>query len=373
MRHASRTSILDVHVRAAWQTQMAAVSNTPDLLPELLRHRSELLPCFAASYTQLRALPRRVRRALQRQWRLPLAGVALLLALGQHPALAATIPVGGACTLIDAIIAANTDTATGGCPAGSRADTIMLPAGSTQTLTEVHNSTYGPTGLPVITSTITIVGNGSTIARASGAPDFFRILAVSSTGQLTVQETTVSGGRSLSAEGGLANSGGGVVNFGGTLTVMNSTISGNDASEQYFGYGGVANFGGTVTVTNSTISGNGGGGVYNSGTCTILNSTIAGNSVNFGYGGGVHNSGTCTILNSTIAGNSAHGGLAGFGGGVHNGYGGTLTVLNSTIAGNSVSGEYYSGHGGGVYNSYSSTSPCSTVPSRAIPPALEAA
>jgi hypothetical protein len=150
-----------------------------------VRHQPELLSRFATYYTQLRALPRRVRRALQRQWRLPLAGVALLLALGQNPGLAATIPVGGACTLVDAITAANTDTATGGCPAGSGADTIVLPAGSTQTLTAVNNSTYGPTGLPVI----------SRIVRESAAPEF-RVVAVGSTGDLTLQETTVSGGAS---------------------------------------------------------------------------------------------------------------------------------------------------------------------------------
>jgi hypothetical protein len=50
-----------------------------------MHHRSELLPRFAAYYTQLRALPQRVRRALQRQWRQSLAGVALVLALGQQP------------------------------------------------------------------------------------------------------------------------------------------------------------------------------------------------------------------------------------------------------------------------------------------------
>ena len=157
--------------RAAWQRQLAA-DTRPGLLPALGRCPPELLPRFATYYTQLRALPRRVRRALQRQWRLPLAGVALMLALGQHPGLAATIPVGGACTLVDAITAANTDTATGGCPAGSGADTIVLPAGSTQTLTEVNNDTYGPTGLPVISSVITIAGQGSTIARESAAPEF---------------------------------------------------------------------------------------------------------------------------------------------------------------------------------------------------------
>ena len=64
---------------------MAAAARIRGLLPELMRRRDELLPRFAAYYTQLRALPRRVRRALQRQWHLPLAGVALMLALGQSP------------------------------------------------------------------------------------------------------------------------------------------------------------------------------------------------------------------------------------------------------------------------------------------------
>src|SRR5262245_7156001 len=140
---------------------------SPTPLPDLLRSWPELLPRFAACYTQLRALPRRVRRALQRQWCSSLAALALWLALVQSPGLAATIPVEGACTLVDAITAANTDTATGGCVAGSEADTITLPTNSTQTLTAVNNNTYGPTGLPVVSSTITIEGQGSTIARES--------------------------------------------------------------------------------------------------------------------------------------------------------------------------------------------------------------
>jgi len=123
-------STIDARVRAAWQEQVAAVRNTPGLASALLQQRQELLPRFAACYTQLRALPRRARRALQRKWKLSLAGVALLLALGQEPVLAATINVSGGCSLINAITAANTDTATGGCPQGSGADTITLPAGT---------------------------------------------------------------------------------------------------------------------------------------------------------------------------------------------------------------------------------------------------
>src|SRR5688572_25867017 len=86
-------------IRPAWQTQVALPLNTSSLLPEIMHRSDELLPRFAAYYTHLRALPRRVRRALQRQWRLPLAGVALMLALEQTPGLAATIPVNSTCTL----------------------------------------------------------------------------------------------------------------------------------------------------------------------------------------------------------------------------------------------------------------------------------
>jgi hypothetical protein len=119
--------------------------------------------------------------------------VALLLALGQAPAFAATLNVSGGCTLVDAITAANTDNAIGLCPAGSGADTIVLRQSSTHTLTTANNTTYGPTGLPVITSPITIAGNGSTITRASSAPDF-RILAVGFAGNLRLRATTISGG-----------------------------------------------------------------------------------------------------------------------------------------------------------------------------------
>ena len=171
-----------------WQANLVCCLNS-------IRDRDELLPRFAAYYTYLSATPPRAAGRCNGNGELPLAGVALMLALGQSPALAATIPVEGSCTLVNAITAANTDSATGGCPAGSGADTIVLPAGSTQTLTTVNNSTYGPTGLPVISSVITIAGQGSTITRASGAPEF-RLLAVSSTGELTLQETTVSGGSS---------------------------------------------------------------------------------------------------------------------------------------------------------------------------------
>src|SRR5262245_64953937 len=119
-------SNLDADVRAAWDTQIAVARRTPGLLPALVRHRRELLPRFAAYYRQLDALPRRVRRRLQRQWRHCLASIALALALGiAGPAGAATIHVDGTtCTLVDAITAANTHRAVGGCTARTGDETI---------------------------------------------------------------------------------------------------------------------------------------------------------------------------------------------------------------------------------------------------------
>jgi hypothetical protein len=100
-----------------------------------------------------------------------LTGAALVLAATQADA--AVINVGGACTLVRAMVAANNDTtATGHCRKGLGPDTIVLPRGSTQMLTAVNNTNYGPAGLPTIRTTITIDGNGSTIRRVRTAPRF---------------------------------------------------------------------------------------------------------------------------------------------------------------------------------------------------------
>jgi hypothetical protein len=231
-----------ISLLGTWHAQVAATAaKTPWLVQDLIRHKSELLPKFAAYYQQLRALPRRTRRLLQRKWACSLAGAALLLAVGGREAHAGTtinVPAGDVAALIQAISNANSEVAP-----FDGADTIKL-ATSTFTLTTSNNSTHGATGLPVITSTITIAGNSSTITRSS--VDAFRIFAIGSGGALTLQETTVSGGV---ASGGR---GGGVYNNRGTATLSNSTISGNSAG--YRG-GGVYNNNGTATLSNCTISG----------------------------------------------------------------------------------------------------------------------
>ncbi len=331
-----------------WHAQVAATAKqAPWLVRELLRRKRELLPKFTAHYQQLRALPRRTRDLLPRQFALSLAGAALLLALGQGQAIAATINVttsvpdsnaDGQCSLIEAIVNANDDAAThADCTAGSGADTIVLPASSTHTLTTVNNAVYGATGLPVISSEITLQGNGSTIMRDASSPAF-RLIAVGETGDFTLNDATLTGG--LFAEASPAHPdafyGTGLLNYGtGSVVVSDSTITGNSGFS--FSTAALANLGigGSLTIINSSISGNAGRGVFSSSLyppfltdMTIIDSTISGN----GDVGVFSGHGRATISGSTISGNF----LAGVGS-IENE---EIIIVNSTISGNDGLGAY---------------------------------
>jgi CSLREA domain-containing protein len=243
----------------------------------------------------------------------------------------------GFCTLREAITAANSDSASGAtfgeCAAGVGADSIIFAADYTITLVVLQ--------LPVVTSELTITGNGAANSIVQGTPppaiSLSRVFQVASTGNLTLDGITVRHGRcTLGVFGGdcVIYNGGGIYNAGGTLTVTNSALSGNTSNNG----GGIYNEGGAVTVTNSTLSGNSvgaryGGGIYNEGgTLTVTDSTISGNSAS--GGGGIYNVGgtVVTVTNSTLSGN-----LANYGGGITND-GGTLTVTDSTLSGNTRGG-----------------------------------
>ena len=374
------SSYPDRTIVAAWDSQIKEANKAPWIAETLNHLDRELFSHFAVYYAQLCALPRGARRSLQRklarsselaavlptylqqsgrrfQHRMAwsLAGAALLLALGQGAAVAATINVttsnpnivaDGQCSLIEAIINANNDAAThADCAAGSGADTIVLPPNANVTLTNAYSNTFGATGLPPIASSITIQGNGTMIARQGNAPEF-RIITIASLGNLKLQQMTLTGG--------LASSGGGIRNDG-TLTIENTTISGNTTG---ITGGGVLNSG-TLSINNSILSGNvaqyGGAGLINYGTLTIENSTISSNVASY-PGGGIRNFGNLTIGNSTISGNTGYFS----GGGVVNYGAGILVIENSIISGNIIAGPYFNS-GGGVSNFGSLTLQNSTI------------
>jgi hypothetical protein len=159
---------------------------------------------------------------------------------------------------------------------------------------------------------------------------------------LTVSDSTLSGN---SAAGSGGYGGGGAIYSSGPLTVSDSILSGNSAIGGYgSGDGGAINSSGPLTVSNSTLSSNTGvqgGGIYNYAlrTLTVSNSTLSSNLA--GSGGGVYNAGALMVSNSTLSGNTASGG---YGGGIYNEFYGQLTVSNSTLSGNTASG----GSGGGI-------------------------
>jgi uncharacterized repeat protein (TIGR01451 family) len=196
---------------------------------------------------------------------------ALLGAIPAPQALAANINV--ACTVTDLINAI--DTANG----NSQADTLTLASGCTYSLTSAINGTYGPTGLPAITSQITINGNGATITRGSGT---FRIFYVSSAGTLSLNHVTVSNGLARGGNGGSgAGGGGGGAGMGGaifnegTLSLgSGSTLTGNTAQ------------GGNGAGAAYVSGGGGGGGIYgNGGVCPSGCAAGAGGGGNIGAGG----------------------------------------------------------------------------------------
>ena len=124
----------------------------------------------------------------------------LLLLVAASPAQAADITVDGTdCTLSDAINTANDGGSYGTCTAGlaTGADTIILDADVTLTA-----------ALPQITSTIIIEGDGHFIS-GNNNPMIGTVLIVNSTGNLTLKETTITGGNKTISSGG-----GGIYNIG---------------------------------------------------------------------------------------------------------------------------------------------------------------
>src|SRR5215510_9652403 len=195
------------------------------------------------------------------------AGLLVLLGLA-HPTPAAEFAcaAGDVACLITAIHAAN---------ANGTANTITLAPGF-YTLTAVDNNTDGPTGLPSVTSPLTLRGAGAdstVLERAAGAPPF-RLLHVAASGTLALDGLTLQGGNLA----GLPDGGGGIRNRG-TLTITHSLLRRHAATT--------------------------GGGVYNAGTRTLTQSTLYNNAANQN-GGGIASTGSLTLTHSTLQHNAAN-------------------------------------------------------------------
>lgn len=312
--------------------------------------------------------------------------LAIALAAGLPAARAATITpdiftddatTNGNCTLREAIIAANTNTARDNCTAGSNneTDTISLSAG---------------------TYTLSFAGTGEEAA-ATGDLDILENaastdIAVTGAGAIGSSTTTINGGAidrifhinpvadpaadvalSISGvvltNGSINGGGGGAIRNDGTLTLSDCTVTQNTA---YLSGGAVRQFNdGVLTVTDCTFSSNTvkadaidalatGGAIAHesSGNLTISRSTFSGNTADAENEGGAAARGgaifldtstsIAVITNSTFSGNQsidAPGAADMTGGAIHANK--SLTLVHCTIAGNKTAGN--AGTGGGLY------------------------
>ncbi|WP_138504255.1 DUF4347 domain-containing protein [Nostoc sp. PA-18-2419] len=293
----------------------------------------------------------------------------------------------GITTLREAIKLANAtagnDTITfGGVFADATPDTITLTSGQ---LTITDDITILGTGASKLTISgnhasrifeISGIGTDATIDGlkiVNGNSSFGSGILVDANTILSLTNSNVSGNTATNGGGGInndqgilkltntnisgntANSGGGIDNSG-ILSLTKSSVFGNTATSDGGGiessvYGDESD---RITLTDSTVSGNtanNGGGISSSGDLKLTNSTVSNNTAN--NGGGIYNGtdfysfkiGTATLTNSTVSGNQA----LEDGGGIYNFS--NLSLINSTIANNIADSNSDSvGNGGGVFN-----------------------
>ena len=272
--------------------------------------------------------------------------------------------------------------------AAASGDTVVIDVNPTLIFGEI-----------AIDKNLTIRGHGAgqTTISADETSRIFNVGFVTPGVTVAIERLTITAARSSSGanagpglDGSSGANGGAIINSA-TLTITNSTLSGNAS-----GAGG-SSFGSGIDGGNGGRGGSG-GAISNSATLTITNSTLSGNAsgaggaggdADFGdggnggsggSGGAISNSGTLTTTNSTLSGNTAgaggsggfggwgglagHGGSGGSGGAISNA--GTLMIASSTLSGNAfgtglggIPGG--SGTGGGAFSASGAASIANSI------------
>jgi predicted outer membrane repeat protein len=190
--------------------------------------------------------------------------------------------------------------------------------------------------------------------------------AINTPGNVRVEGSTLTGNVAITPSGG-APTDGGAIKAGGTVTVVSSALNNNsatgnggaisassvsvssaqDSSNSQLigntagGSGGAISAEGTVSVSESTLTGNtattGNGGAISAGDqVTVSASTLNGNTATLGSGGAVQASGNVSVSESNFASNAA---TAGSGGAISaTGESSTVAVTNSGLRNNTAGG-----------------------------------
>lgn len=236
------------------------------------------------------------------------------------------------------------------CAAGCDFTTVQTAIDDAGTLNggiiEVADSIHTEAGI-VVGKDVTVRGLGAdnTIVQAHNTPGAAsdRVFLIEEGATVTLERMTIQRGKPSIQE----ECGGGILNHG-TLVLRGCVVSDNSANDG----AGICNNGTLmlvdISVRDNTADGvappgyecGSGGGIKSvKGTLTLVNTTVSNNEA-AGKGGGVHIACACTAMftNSTVSGNTA----AKHGGGVY--IKGALQLVDSTITGNRTGQR-----GGGVY------------------------
>ena len=215
---------------------------------------------------------------------------------------------GAQCALREAITAAQTNAAYGGCPAGNGSDAILLPAGTFAITIPSSDENLNADGdMDVEGADFLAIRPvaGSTRAIISGG-DIDRVFDHQGAGTLRIAGLTIRDGNALGV-----NDGGGIRNAVGSLELDGVTITDSAAG---INGGGLANYS-TASLENTTIAGNrtttSGGGIYAPGSSatTLRNVTLATNTADSnaddnGDGGGFYAVDTFNTFNTIVADNT---------------------------------------------------------------------
>ena len=171
-------------------------------------------------------------------------------------------------------------------------------------------------------------------------------------GNLTLDHITVTGCTMDTDAGDFWQGGGGIYSGeGAILNLIDSTVSNNSAG--WSGGGVMGFFNSTTTILRSTITGNvsndTGGGFRSLGDVTIVNSTISGNEATGWYGGAVFiTDGVVDMTNTTVVGNvSPPWAPSAVFVGTFTDAGATLNLANSIVADNVTEGCFLAPFGAG--------------------------
>lgn len=242
------------------------------------------------------------------------------------------------CSLYEAIEAANTDTAYGGCAAGNGADTINVPAGT-------YSIDINP--LPAVNDSLSIIGDssGGTIIDGGEGIEFMvygseehllRNLTIRNANNFGIRVQGESDDYVVTIDRVTVEDSGGVGidhtrttnSNSGSVYIINSLIQNNSS------YGVINNECqgvGTMYITNSMVRDNQETGVYNiCGHIVMDRVTVSGNTSNINAGG-IENSigngqAVLDMTNVTVAYNSSDSNVGGVLAGAQ------FTSINSTIA-----------------------------------------